>query len=375
MSSDAEGFLAPQIDKDHCTGCLQCRTQCPALQAQPQRNAPPDVYACWSLDDAIRMQSSSGGLFSVLAEDILLRGGVVFGALFDETLHVRHDFTETREKLPRFRSSKYVQSEIGDSYRNVRSFLDRGREVLFTGTPCQIAGLYACPGDLRHHPGLTTCDIVCHGVPSPQVFASYVRWLQDKYQRPITGMNMRDKSRSWRPELLLRIVSPEHSDLLFPSSRDPFFVGFLKNMFLRPSCHQCRFAREDRPGDWTLADFWGIGNTVPFAHDTQQGVSLLLVNNDKGRRVFASLKDRLFYERRSLDEAKQGNSMLSRATRPHPNREQFFRDYRQLPFDAVVRNHLRPGRRLMKRVKTLLKTILGARIVSAVRRFRRSRVS
>jgi len=369
MASNTEGFLEPKIDKNHCTGCRQCQEKCPVLQPLSLQNLSPDVYACWSLDDEIRMQSSSGGLFSVIANEILERGGVVFGALFDETLKVRHDFAESEEKLSRFRTSKYVQSEIGDSYQKVKFFLGQNRVVLFTGTPCQIAGLYSYLGNLRDHPNLTTCDLICHGVPSPKVFDSYLQWLKKKLKISITDLRMRDKSHAWRPSHSIRIILSDATDLLILSHKDPFLFGFAKDMFTRPSCHICCFAKEYRYGDFTLADFWDIGKTVPFAYDTKRGVSLLLVNSDKGHVFFDTIKHHIFYEKRTMEEARQGNPMLYRPSYPHPKRERFFRDYHQYPFELVVKKYLRPKLNVTGKIKKLLKVVLGDKVVSTVKKF------
>jgi len=365
MNYNSEGFLEPVIDKSQCTGCLQCQKKCPVLHPLPLQNASPDVYACWSLNDEIRMRSSSGGLFSVIANEILAKGGVVFGVLFDEELKIRHDFAETEEKLSRFRTSKYAQSIIGDSYRNVKSFLQQDRAVLFSGTPCQVAGLYAYLGDLGNHPNLTTCDLVCHGAASPGVFESNIQWMRNKRNTPVTDLCMRDKSRAWH-NLTMRVISPDAADRFVPWENDPFFFGFIFNILIRRSCSKCCFTKEDRYGDFTLADFWGIGKDVPFAHDTTKGVSLLLVNSGQGRVFFESFKNQIFYEERTMEEAKKENMSLFCPSSLHPKREQFFHDYRQYPFDVVAKRYLRPKYRVIKK---LLKMILGPKVISVIRKF------
>jgi len=186
MEADPAGFLYPTVDLERCTECRRCKVACPVLNPPP-RHSPPTAYACMARDDALRKASSSGGVFSLLAQDTLGLGGVVFGAVLDERMDVVHERAETNEDLPALQGSKYVQSRMGSTYREVRDSLRSGRAVLFSGTPCQVAGLRSYLG--RDFDGLLCVDIVCHGVPSPRVWHRYLQHLEGEYQaRPITAV-------------------------------------------------------------------------------------------------------------------------------------------------------------------------------------------
>lgn len=313
MQEDNEGFLYPVVDANTCTDCGLCEKVCPVINQDKPRK-PLKVYAAKNRNEEIRRQSSSGGIFTPLAEAVIRDGGVVFGAKFDKDWNVVHAWTDTIEGIADFRGSKYVQSTIGDTYREAREFLKQGRKVLFSGTPCQISGLRKF---LRKgYDNLLIVDVVCHGVPSPLVWRKYLEETMERLRAErdagkntvssslmdlpvITAISFRDKTHGWKKfGFRLRYAASkaagnsvsissndEDSTFLQPFLKNVFMKGFLKNLYLRPSCYACA-ARSGKSGsDISIADFWGVQNYYP-EFDDDKGIGLVLVNTDKGRRAY-----------------------------------------------------------------------------------------
>ena len=313
MQEDNEGFLYPVVDTSTCTDCGLCEKVCPVINQDAPRK-PLKVYAAKNRDEDIRRHSSSGGIFTPLAEAVIRNSGVVFGAKFDKEWNVIHAWTDTIEGIADFRGSKYVQSTIGDTYREAREFLKQGRKVLFSGTPCQIAGLRKFLR--KEYDNLLAVDVVCHGVPSPLVWRKYLEETRENLRAErdagkntvysslmdlpvITGISFRDKTHGWKKfGFRLRYAASEaagnsvsasdnDNDRTFLQSfpDNVFMKGFLKNLYLRPSCYACA-ARSGKSGsDISIADFWGVQNYYP-EFDDDRGIGLVLVNTDKGRKAY-----------------------------------------------------------------------------------------
>lgn len=313
---DQEGFLYPEVDMTACVDCGRCEDVCPELNDSAPRK-PLRALAAVCQDEALRLQSSSGGIFSLLAEAVLARGGVVFGARFDEQWQVVIDHTETLEGLAAFRGSKYVQAKVGRAYADCAAFLKTGREVLFTGTPCQIAGLKAFLG--CDYPSLTLVDVACVGVPSPGLWQSYLR-CESRAALPgasadaalvaLREVRFRDKSKGWKDSRMVLCWAAdvqtassaadaqtvpastgenpdswvEHSA---PRYKNPFFQALNTGLTARPSCYACQLKGEGRSGsDLTLADGWGIEGPL----NDDKGTSLVVIRSEKGEKLMASLQ-------------------------------------------------------------------------------------
>lgn len=300
MQEDNEGFLYPRVDTENCIDCHLCEKICPVSNHGTERK-PLKVYAAINKDEEVRKQSSSGGIFTALAEQVIKQGGVVFGARFDERWQVKHDYTETMEGLAAFRGSKYVQSQIGNSYQEAERFLKAGRKVLFSGTPCQIAGLR---NYLRkEYDNLLTVDFICHGVPSPMVWR---RYLKEEVARQcdrknsvlshpiheedvlVEGISFRDKTMGWKKfsfALTLSTTNGSGDKIQFcscsPMTKNEYLRGFMSNVYLRPSCYSCAFKCLKSKSDITLGDFWSI-RLYNKQLDDNQGLSLMLLNNNRG---------------------------------------------------------------------------------------------
>lgn len=281
MQEDEEGFLYPIVDMSNCVDCGLCEKVCPVINQESERN-PIEVFAAVNQDDSIRMQSSSGGIFTALAEQIIRENGVVFGARFDEKWEVKHDYTETIEGLKVFRGSKYVQSRIGDTFKQAEFFLKAGRKVIFVGTPCQIAGLRLFLR--KEYVNLLAVDIICHGVPSPMIWRKY---LEDKTKRQgiefIQSISFRDKGTGWKNYSFNIKYEKGNSESSFSeyASQNIFMKGFLADLYLRPSCYACPAKKLKSGSDITLGDFWGIQHIKPELDD-DKGVCAFIINTRKG---------------------------------------------------------------------------------------------
>lgn len=297
MIEDEEGFSYPSVNMQDCIDCHLCEHVCPVLN-QGQSHDPLEIYAAKNNDDKIRMDSSSGGIFTVLAEKTIEENGVVFGARFNEKWEVIHDYAETKEGVAAFRGSKYVQSLIGNTYKEAETFLRQGRKVLFSGTPCQIRGLKLFLR--KEYDNLLTVDFICHGVPSPKVWKEYLEEIKVhaseknsvlprsimKKKALIESISFRNKRLGWkRYSFSLTLSTTEGSgekDTVFlsePLDKNIFLRGFMSNLFLRPSCHACK-CREFRSGsDITIADCWGLNKIYPD-FDDDKGCSLYIVKNE-----------------------------------------------------------------------------------------------
>ena len=287
MISYEEGFWYPQVDKDNCIECGLCEKVCPILHKwQSDENRLTTAMAAINLNEEIRLKSSSGGIFTLIAEEIINQGGVVFGAAFaNDFRSVHHIFVDNTKDLEKLRGSKYVQSKIGDTYKQAKDFLDGGRMVLFTGTPCQIGGLYSY---LRKpYENLFTQDIICHGVPSPMVWKKYVDEREKKAASTTQRMFFRHKKYGWKTFAVL--FEFLNSTVYMKNLHDDSFMrAFLSNLCLRPSCYNCSFKSIKRQADITLADFWGVQNELPEMDD-DKGTSLVLVHSVKGEKQLAAL--------------------------------------------------------------------------------------
>lgn len=297
MREDEEGFLYPVVDSSHCIDCNLCKKVCPELYPKEMRE-PLHVYAAKHKNEQVRLASSSGGIFTLLAEKIIDEGGVVFGVRFNNNWDVVHDYTETMEGLAVFRGSKYVQSYMGDCYLKAKSFLEQGRKVMFTGTPCQIAGL---KNFLRKdYDNLLTVDVVCHGVPSPKVWQVYLDEIARKggknsvlshpivEKTEINHIDFRSKSTGWKKYSFALTLSKATADgekntVLLSSifTENPYMNAFLSNLSLRPSCYDCPAKSGKSGSDITIADFWGIEDVLP-EFDDDKGISAVLMSTEKG---------------------------------------------------------------------------------------------
>lgn len=359
MKMDEEGFLYPAVDGSKCIGCDLCEKRCPV--GKPLEEHKQQVYGVRHRDEQVRGVSSSGGVFTALAREMLQRGGVVFGAAFDENLRVEHIGAFDENELAGMRGSKYVQSDAADAIANAKSLLERGIPVLFSGTPCQIAGVKAAVGS-KHADLLFTVDFVCHGVPSPGVFASYLKELENKNQKRVTGYSFRDKRLGWK-DFSAVATFEDGTQSVGQQRTEPYLYGFLQNLYLRPACVQCDALRGNRRmADITMADLWGAQDVCPD-RDDDKGLSLVFVNTKAGRQLFDACKSQLdSFPVHSTDALLRHNPSIVHTASAHDKRRAFFHHFAKNGFDSayVMKLLAGPGKieRIARRIAHLPKGAL-----------------
>lgn len=348
---DDEGFCYPEVNIETCINCHLCEKVCPMLN---QRDAqyPLETYSGRISDNSILENSSSGGIFSLLAEYTIMQGGVVFGARYDNIWNVVHDYADTLEGIKAFRGSKYAQSKIGKSYILAEEFLKEGKMVLFTGTSCQILGLKTFLR--RDYPNLLAVDIVCHGVPSPKIWQAYLKQLNPQGLK-ITSVNLRDKSRGWkRYSYMIKAGDTTLYDDYAANS--VYLKGFMSKTFLRPSCYGCPAKNGSAGSDITLADNWGIWEVEPEEFDNK-GMSAILINSEKGKNVISRLKATL--REYPFDVFIKNNPSYMKSAKFPKYRNLFWQKFPQMGFRVIeiINNKMRPS--VLKRAIVKLKRMMN----------------
>lgn len=372
LYEDKEGFLYPCVDKTKCIECGLCEKVCPCLGDSSERE-PKVVYAAKNSNENIRLKSSSGGVFTLLAEKVINAGGVVFGARFDENWDVELSYTETIEGLSAFRGSKYVQAQVGTTFIEAERFLKAGRKVLFSGTPCQIKGLLKYLR--KDHDNLLTVDFVCHGVPSPKVWRLYLKEEIERIARQgddgknivlsslvmptIKGINFRDKSSGWKKysftlQLTKALAEGEQNSVLRSNKfyENPFMQAFLSDLILRPSCYACPAKSGKSGSDITIGDFWGIENIKPEIDD-DRGVSLVMVHNETN---FCNM-DLSSMTKLTFQDALNGNPSIAKSVvRPLYRNFYLHKTIRRNRFVVYKPNKII---KILERIRRIIKNRLG----------------
>lgn len=327
MTEDNEGFLYPNLDIKACINCRLCERVCPMLH-KPAQHGILGIYAAQNISDEIRYTSSSGGVFTLLAEEILAQKGVVFGVEMTDSFVVRHTCVSQLGELKKLRGSKYVQSLIGENYKAVWALASTGTPMLFSGTPCQIAGL---KGFLDTElDNLYTVDVVCHGVPSPKVYRKHLEETAAKAGEPVTLVKFRDKANGWINGRT--IFATEHHDYGAPKRQEPYMRLFLNNITIRPTCGDCAFNNKRSLADITIADYWGINKQFP-EFDDDKGTTLVIINTEKGAKLFEKLQSKMRVLETTFEKGAEVNQAVARSLPLHPMRDYFFEnlDKKTLP--------------------------------------------
>ena len=358
MPLDAEGFYRPVIDAEKCVQCGACERICPWNKPVENPNVAdvsPKTVAAYAKDESVRLQSSSGGIFTVLAERVLDDGGVVVGVAQTAPIRFGHIVVENKADLAKLRGSKYVQADVGLVYREVRGLLKAGRKMLFSGTPCQVAGLYAVLGSAASA-DLFTVDIVCHGTPSVKVFEKYVREMEKTDDSALDGVNFRDKSEGWSGYALLhrfrsgKSVSVHHG-------RSKYMRLFLSRICQNVSCDECHYRKLPRIADISLGDYWGISNHHPEMDDNK-GTSVVLLNTAHGRELFDSVAGKVTQCDSKIEYAIAGNPCIVRSSTQHPKRAEFFANLDKYTLDQLIKEYC-PFPSALKRVYIRMRGLLG----------------
>ena len=369
MRSDEEGFLYPEIDKEACIECGLCERVCPFDRPTYANTSAPQVYASYVKDENQQVQSSSGGLFYAVSRWVIGQGGIVYGAAFDELFRLRHTGAETLEELRPLRGSKYLQSDLRDTFREIRAHLKAGRWVYFTGTGCQVAGLKAFLQ--REHATLVTSDLVCHGTPSQQLFDWHLDYLRQKEKGEITFYSFRDIGGWGVCETYNYVSQTRHKSgvrRLYSYNLSPYLYQFMQAFGYRYSCYHCPFARIPRQGDITLADYWGVKRYFPNM-DTDKGVSLVLLNSPQGAAVWQEVENTLHSCPSCVEHAAAENGNLLRPTRMPAIRPHCYDMIHRRGYRSVARKEFRPPHYYLTRLRGFLaQTKLGALLKRVKRR-------
>lgn len=332
MTEDAEGFLRPEISAEKCVNCGLCEKSCPILNKNVHKIPSSTAFAAHSLDNQAVAQSSSGGIFSLLAQQVLDAGGLVFGAALDESWNVRHIAVESKEDLAALRGSKYVQSSTGQTYQQAKQALTAGRPVLYSGTPCQIGGLRQFLGN--DYENLLCVDTICHSVPSEKAWQAFLQ--EQSSGEKIIHISFRDKRDDWQGYYMC-IRTELGREVLLRPYENPYMQGFLQGLTTRPSCYRCHFKGANRISDITLGDFWGVDKTYP-KHLWKQGTSLVLCHNEKGMQALKAVGDVAVLEPVDFERALEYNPAYFLSSNAHNKRTRFWSQLENHGFSKTMQN-------------------------------------
>lgn len=337
MLEDEEGFRYPVVNKKECINCGLCKKVCPIINMATKNDILDSLefYAAYNKSDEILKNSSSGGLFWIFVDYILKNKGIIYGVVQESTYNVKFIRATTKEECFPIRGSKYLQAHVDDIYNQVKEDLENGKYVLFSGTPCQVAALYKTLK--KEYEKLYTIDVVCHGVPSNKVFTKYVDWMQKKYKQKVTNIKWRDKIKGWGPNRVT-VYFENGTKSTTISRENPFQRGFLDNLYLRPSCYECKYAKLPRIADISLADFWGYEGILKEENENK-GISAVIISSKKGREIFEKTKDEINYH----PVSKEYLTARSRHSYIYPEenkkRDSFFKDLDKMKYEKLCRKY------------------------------------
>lgn len=331
MIEDDEGFRYPHIDKEKCINCGACIRVCPNVK-NDTKNEIIETYGVKHKNEKERLTSRSGGVFVALSDYILALGGTIYGAQLNKDFTVSHGRAENKEERNKFKGSKYIQSDMKDIIKEVQEDLKNGKKVLFSGTPCQVAGVKECISN-KYQENLYTIDLICHGVPSEKIFREFLKYIEETNNKKIREFDFRDKKFGW----------DTHYETMIFEDGTKRSTQFFRNLFyrhniLRPSCHKCNYANIHRPADITIADFWGIEEINPEFKD-EKGVSLTIINNNKGKEWFNKIKNDLEIINCSIEDCIKHTYTLNQPTPEGEARKQFWNDYKNKDFKEIIEKY------------------------------------
>ena len=357
MLPDAEGFLHPAINRDTCVDCKMCISVCPQNGEMPTHEG--QFIMGWHKDINVLKQSSSGGAFTLLADFVLKQQGVVFGVVQDPgTFELYHDIAQTSEGIKPMRLSKYYQSNTLNSYSSAKKYLNEGRWVLYSGTACQIAGLYSYLG--KDYERLLTVDVLCHGVASKAVIDSWIKGKEKRFKKKIKDFffRIKDNQTGWQAGggTRMKMEFEDGSVYIEDKEEDTYMIGFNKNLFLRESCYQCKYCGRKRVADFTIGDFWGCNREDVSENQMKLGVSLLLVNTPKAHDVLEQCKERFVTTEIDAKEAIPYNRALVQPNERPKVRNWFYKAIGIVTYDTVIKC-LFAKRFIKRRIKKFLKRV------------------
>lgn len=334
--TDKEGFWYPQVNYEECIKCGKCIRTCPSLSDCHNISArEPEVYAAWAKDDEIRLKSTSGGVFYILAQEMINEGGLIAACKYtDDYKSAYHTIGSTVDDLEEFKGSKYFQSDTEGIYKRVKEQLDEGKKVLFCGAPCQVSGLNRYVGD---NPNLITVDFICRGINSPMVFKKYVDECEKHHDAFVKKVHLKNKNKGWT-RLGTYMEFQNGKKYYRDRVTDPWVNGYIRgDLFMRPCCSECKYKEKVRVADISIGDFWGLNGT---RDDLFKGISVILVNTSKGTEYLEIVKDKIFIEEHDYEEASDGNGCLLKSAGMGAHRQEFFDQFNDMEFEDLVWNLL-----------------------------------
>lgn len=358
MRTDSEGFLYPFINESICKNCKKCANVCPSINLIGGNTFKyPKVLAAWNLDKEVRLESTSGGIFSALATAVIEKKGCVIAVKYRSEFLVEHTIIDSVEDIPLVRQSKYIQSEKNNIYIKTKAHLEEGKEVLFVGTPCEIAGLYSFLN--KEYQNLIAVDFVCLGANSPKVFLQYLKMLENRYDSKIKRIWFKNKTYGWN-RFSTKVEFENGKYYLKDRDMDYFMRGYIgkDKLYIRPSCTKCKYKKIPHLSDITLADFWGIRRKNRKL-DSDDGTSLVMLNSDKGVDFFKRIELLVYSIECDLADAIKGNPAIFLSAKISDRREDFFRDLDKMSFDDLIKKYspISIGFLVKKYVKLLLNKI------------------
>lgn len=361
FNRNKDGFNYPKIDKSKCIECSLCENVCPVINKK-QTNSKTRAYAVKNKNEKVRLESTSGGFFSLLADYVLENDGYVAGAAYDENFVVKHIIINDSSDLYRLRGAKYSQSELGNIFFSIKKLLEEGKMVLFSGTPCQCEGLKVFLK--KDYKNLITADLICHGVPSPEVWQKYIDYRSDKENGGIRPkkINMRCKDSGWSNYgYSTEFVYENGKRTLVLNSRDLFMKAFVGNICLRESCSDCKAKGINRVTDFTLGDYWGIWNQYP-EFDDNRGTSAVFVHSDKGEELLNNLNGQLEMIKTDVENVYKENISFIESSKSHPDRNEFLEQVTADNFEELIKKYfpVKESRtNMITRIKRRLKRVIS----------------
>lgn len=348
MIEDDEGFYYPVIDESKCIKCNKCKNICSNYN---NSDGFGKAFMAINNNKEELKNSSSGGMFYILAKYVIQKNGVVFGVEYGQGLKVQHNYYENLEDCKKFQGSKYLRSDIGNLYEKVKKFLEQDRWVLFTGTPCQCNALKVFLKE--NYEKLILCEIICHANPSQKVFDKYIKEKEEKYNKKVVDVKFRTKENGWKSSMpvLYFLDGSKIEDKIF-------YLSFVGELFNRQSCHSCQFSSTNRISDFTIGDFWGVEKVIPDIVDDDTGISLITVNTEKGMKIFEEIKNNMTYKEVDKELAfsynHHGNVPM------HKNRQKFFDNLDKMPVIENMQKCIKVSiiRKVLRKTKNIAKKLI-----------------
>lgn len=351
MTVNKEGFLYPIIDDNLCIKCGACKTVCSIEQNSDRNNSESEAYVCFSLNDNIKLKSSSGGIFFEIAANFIKSGGYVCGAEYDENFDVHHTIVSSTEQIPKLMKSKYIQSNLNSSYSKIKKLLIDDKKVLFVGTPCHVKGLKLFLK--KEYCNLICGEIVCHGVPSYKVFKKYTDYISKDTK--LTNVDFRDKSTGWK-NYSVKLSYDNGYEYNQTHDKCLYMTGFIYNLFLRQSCYLCNCKLPNSYADFTLGDLWGAEKLINKSINDDKGVSLYISNTEKGNSILNSLSENAYINKLDSNEYLKYNPSIVEPSKINPNRKKFFDNIDKFNF-GVLWDYVH-SKSSLKKIKIKLRNII-----------------